>query len=368
MSKYTLALVKAAALARTPDLPLIAIQAANQRGLRAILVTTFNPLAPAKIEEFYAEHKEKPYFPDIVESVTGMISAFILYSPDDTVDAVTTWRELIGATNSRNAAEGTLRRSFGGHAFDDNAPVADNAFHGSDSHESFVRELRAIYMLGLAGLEGAVASDIGLAARDPINPVPISPTLPESPLEAAAPKVAWNPLAAAEDAAEIVYNKVVDRLVENGFGPTRALVGIARPLQSQGDPSIAVYIHTHDKEVYDLVNELIVEHDNERSDNGSIPPIYWHGHLPYTIHPGTYVYDDAFRTIAHALRADPALLDELIAKATNAINLPEGQAMSANEASAKIVAAIFGVNSFGGTIGRDFVNVWTAPDKTEKKD
>src|ERR1700759_4442243 len=61
-------------------------------------------------EEFYAEHKERPFFGELVEFVTsGPVIILALYKDN----AIASWRELIGATDPANAAAGTIRNSYG---------------------------------------------------------------------------------------------------------------------------------------------------------------------------------------------------------------------------------------------------------------
>ena len=77
-------------------------------------------------ETFYAIHKERPFFADLVEYMTrGPIVAAIL----EKENAVEDFRTLIGATNPEDAAEGTIRRLFA-------TSISENAVHGSDSDEN----------------------------------------------------------------------------------------------------------------------------------------------------------------------------------------------------------------------------------------
>ncbi len=83
-------------------------------------------LSPEKAGEFYAIHKERPFYNDLVAYMSrGPIIAAIL----EKENAVTTFRELIGATNPVNAAEGTIRKEFA-------VSIEENAVHGSDSDEN----------------------------------------------------------------------------------------------------------------------------------------------------------------------------------------------------------------------------------------
>lgn len=81
-------------------------------------------------EEFYEEHKERPFFPELVDFMSsGPIVAAILIKENAVVD----FRKLIGSTDPNEAEEGTIRKQFA-------ASKAHNAIHGSDSDESADRE------------------------------------------------------------------------------------------------------------------------------------------------------------------------------------------------------------------------------------
>jgi nucleoside-diphosphate kinase len=85
-------------------------------------------------EEHYAEHKERPFFGELVEFITsGPIVAMVLEGRD----AVKAARQVIGATNPLEAAPGSIR---GDYAIE----IGQNMVHGADSDESAAREA-AIY-------------------------------------------------------------------------------------------------------------------------------------------------------------------------------------------------------------------------------
>jgi nucleoside-diphosphate kinase len=91
--------------------------------IRALKMTR---LSKEQAEGFYAVHREKPFFNDLVKFMTsGPVVAAIL----EKENAVESFRELIGATNPANAAEGTIRKLFA-------SSVQENAIHGSDSDEN----------------------------------------------------------------------------------------------------------------------------------------------------------------------------------------------------------------------------------------
>lgn len=80
---------------------------------------------------FYAEHKERPFYGDLVKFMT---SGPVLVSVLEGEGAVAKHREIMGATNPKEAAEGTIRRDFA-------ASIDENAVHGSDSTTSAAREI-----------------------------------------------------------------------------------------------------------------------------------------------------------------------------------------------------------------------------------
>ncbi len=111
-----------------------AVRARNQGAiLQQILDAGFNVLAMRqeqlsreKAEGFYAVHKERPFFGELVEF---MISGPVVLAALEADDAVPRYRELIGATDPAKAAEGTVRKKYG-------TDIGNNAVHGSDSEEN----------------------------------------------------------------------------------------------------------------------------------------------------------------------------------------------------------------------------------------
>ena len=83
-------------------------------------------LSKAQAGEFYAVHKERPFYGELVDFMcSGPIVAAIL----EKENAVADFRTLIGATNPAQAEEGTIRKKFA-------ASIGENAVHGSDSDEN----------------------------------------------------------------------------------------------------------------------------------------------------------------------------------------------------------------------------------------
>ena len=88
-------------------------------------------LSRAQAEAFYAVHKERPFFSDLVKFMTsGPVVAQVLEGPN----AVAKNREIMGATNPANAAPGTIRKLFA-------ESIEANSVHGSDSLENAQREI-----------------------------------------------------------------------------------------------------------------------------------------------------------------------------------------------------------------------------------
>lgn len=97
----------------------------NAAGFR-IVAMKMTQLSEAKAGDFYAVHKERPFYAELVSFMSsGPITAAIL----EKENAVEEFRKLIGATNPADAAEGTIRKKYA-------ASVGENAVHGSDSDEN----------------------------------------------------------------------------------------------------------------------------------------------------------------------------------------------------------------------------------------
>ena len=102
----------------------------EQAGLR-IVAAKMVQLSQADAEGFYAEHKERPFFKDLVSFMTsGPVVVQVLEGEG----AVLKNRELMGATNPKEADAGTIRADFA-------ESIDANAVHGSDSATSAAREI-----------------------------------------------------------------------------------------------------------------------------------------------------------------------------------------------------------------------------------
>lgn len=95
-------------------------------------------LTQEQAEGFYAEHKERPFFGDLVSFMTsGPVMVQVLQGDN----AVLTHRDLMGATNPAEAAAGTIRADFA-------QSIDENAVHGSDSVDSAAREVAYFFADG----------------------------------------------------------------------------------------------------------------------------------------------------------------------------------------------------------------------------
>mgnify|MGYP006140803107 CR=1 FL=1 len=92
-------------------------------------------LSRAQAEEFYCEHKERPFFEGLVAYMTSAPVVLQVLKGDN---AIAKNREIMGATNPSNAASGTIRSDFAEN-------VERNSVHGSDSQESADREISLFF-------------------------------------------------------------------------------------------------------------------------------------------------------------------------------------------------------------------------------
>jgi nucleoside-diphosphate kinase len=100
-----------------------------KEGFRVVAMK-LTKLSAEKAGEFYAIHKERPFYGELVQFMSsGPVIAAIL----EKENAVTSFRDLIGATNPAQAAEGTIRKLFA-------TSVGENAVHGSDSDANAIIE------------------------------------------------------------------------------------------------------------------------------------------------------------------------------------------------------------------------------------
>lgn len=102
----------------------------EKQGLR-ISAAKLAKLSKEKAEGFYIEHKERPFFGELVNFMTSGPVLLMVLEGDN---AVAKNREIMGATNPANAAEGTIRKLFA-------KSVGENSVHGSDSLAAADREI-----------------------------------------------------------------------------------------------------------------------------------------------------------------------------------------------------------------------------------
>ena len=102
----------------------------EQAGLN-IVAARMKWLSRAEAEGFYAVHKERPFFKDLVDFMT---SGPVLIQVLEGEDAIQNYRDLMGATDPRKAAKGTIRADFA-------QSIDANAVHGSDSPQSAAAEI-----------------------------------------------------------------------------------------------------------------------------------------------------------------------------------------------------------------------------------
>lgn len=124
----TLSIIKPDAVAAGHIGPIL--EAIEGAGL-SIVAMRLLQLDPAKAEAFYAVHKERPFYKSLVEFMT---EGPIVVSALEAENAISRYRELMGATNPEEAAEGTIRKRFASN-------IERNACHGSDAPATAAEEI-----------------------------------------------------------------------------------------------------------------------------------------------------------------------------------------------------------------------------------
>jgi nucleoside-diphosphate kinase len=103
-------------------------------GLRIVAARMLH-LTRSQAEQFYAVHRERPFYGELVEFMTsGPVMVQVLEGED----AISRNREVMGATNPKDAAPGTIRADFASN-------VEENAVHGSDAPETAAAEIRFFF-------------------------------------------------------------------------------------------------------------------------------------------------------------------------------------------------------------------------------
>ena len=97
-----------------------------EKGGLHVIAAKMTQLSEAQAKDFYAVHKERPFY---MELVNFMISGPVLIMVLEGENAIAKNREIMGATNPKDAAKGTVRATFA-------KSIGENAVHGSDSKET----------------------------------------------------------------------------------------------------------------------------------------------------------------------------------------------------------------------------------------
>ncbi|MGE0594791.1 MAG: nucleoside-diphosphate kinase [Hyphomonadaceae bacterium] len=106
----------------------------EEAGLRIVAQKRIR-LSRGQAEGFYEVHKERPFFGDLV---TFMMSGPVVVQVLEGDNAVARYRDVMGATNPANAAEGTIRKRFA-------ESIEANSVHGSDSDDNAAREIEFFF-------------------------------------------------------------------------------------------------------------------------------------------------------------------------------------------------------------------------------
>jgi len=135
MKERTLCIVKPDAMRKRVLGRILAM--VEERGLVPVAARIVS-LAPGDAERFYAVHRERKFFPDLVRFMSsGPVFVAVLEGEE----AIGRWRDLMGPTDSTKAPKGTIRGEFG-------TDVEKNAVHGSDGAETARAEI-AFFFAGL---------------------------------------------------------------------------------------------------------------------------------------------------------------------------------------------------------------------------
>ncbi|MCU0245277.1 MAG: nucleoside-diphosphate kinase [Bryobacter sp.] len=116
----TFGMIKPDAVAAGNVGPILAM--VNEAGFKLVALKLKQITRP-EAEAFYAVHKERPFYGSLVSFMTEGPTVVMVLERED---AIAKWRELMGATNPANAAEGTIRKKFA-------SSIERNAVHGSDA-------------------------------------------------------------------------------------------------------------------------------------------------------------------------------------------------------------------------------------------
>ncbi|MDD2386467.1 MAG: nucleoside-diphosphate kinase [Bacteroidales bacterium] len=125
--EFTFTMIKPTAIRFGKLVPIL--DEINHAGF-AVIAMKMTRLSKAQAEKFYAIHKERPFFEELVSFMSsGPVLAAVLQKEN----AVQEFRKLIGNTNPQSAEEGTIRKKFA-------ISIQENAIHGSDSDQNALIE------------------------------------------------------------------------------------------------------------------------------------------------------------------------------------------------------------------------------------
>ena len=133
MGNYTLGIIKPDAISKNYTGKII--DRLLNGGFK-IVAARLEHLNREQAEQFYAVHKERPFFNDLINFMTsGPCLPFVV----EHENAVESFRKIIGATNPEEAAKGTIRRDFA-------ESIQNNAVHGSDSDKNAEKEIAFFFI------------------------------------------------------------------------------------------------------------------------------------------------------------------------------------------------------------------------------
>lgn len=110
------------------------LRRAEDKGLRIAEIRSLT-IDRALAEEHYGEHRDKPFFGDLVDFITSGPVVVVRLEGEG---AISVWRTIMGPTDPANAPPGTIRGDYG-------TIITENLVHGSDSPESAEREVKLFF-------------------------------------------------------------------------------------------------------------------------------------------------------------------------------------------------------------------------------
>jgi nucleoside-diphosphate kinase len=132
MSEQTLIIIKPDAFQR--KLTGIILSRFENKGFLIKELKSYN-FTKEKAEEFYSDHKNKPFFSELVSFISSSTVAVCILEGENAINIV---RQMIGSTRSFEAQPGTIRGDYG-------LGITNNIIHASDSYESFIKESQVIF-------------------------------------------------------------------------------------------------------------------------------------------------------------------------------------------------------------------------------